>query len=555
MAELGFEAGFNTGEDTPLQKLQQYLAGRGAGPAPAIPDIQQQPITQLPITPTANVPSSKSPFRSYMEAVDYMGNEVVIQSVGNKPKTETDFATAMDAYNNSKGRPQKGFNVLDLKPVVDLIRGATPEQIQQSNYPQQSVAEARRPLWGSSPQAMFQQPVTPQDIQNPLLRGTANIVREGVKDLPSIGFTAGTAAVGGTLLKGTATAAKPLFTGLMNMVKMGLGGMLGAESGALASGKGVDLGRAATEFVYGAGGQGVVGTVSHWIQKYLTKGIGEKVAGQIIDEIKKKYPHIANDPQLFNIAFSNADNLAFFTQVGKKALLTDLDNATASLIDNVQRALGKTTLSAKTGPTVRAQIRRLVDKGQDLVAATGDIDQAASLRSEMNTIAGSIRQNIVDEFTNRYGTVAAQNKLPVIVDVLKDFEKSVASLQEGAHVINAFTQAKLHEGYDPIKLAQTIRGTYKQQPGTLLERVGDILGQGRSLTAMPQPQQTSEPGMALFNLLKQAVPQLNYLPIGPKTSVQQLPWQSGSGQAVKEGLTSSAISTTIRAYLKEKEKR
>ena len=268
-----------------------------------------------------------------------------------------------------------------------------------------------------------------------------------------------------------------------------------------------------------------------------------------MDAIKRKYPTLINDPNAFSIANSTPKDISNLTSMMSKALRGDAAEEAETLVENIKgRMLHRLTVGEQN--TLRMHSRKIIEAQTKVLDNIGDkvgFDEALPLIQQR-------RDELLQAVRNMYPKV--KNIDPTLVRVEAELAKHndyANTFREGAYLLHHLKQSGAATKFDPMEFAQRIRGEYTEEPGSLLNQIGKILGQGRSLKDLPlpgEPEPGGEMGKQMFNLIRQVMPKgtqwtdaMQYkgpptpwpTPLGPPTSQVTAAQQAGQA-AMKEFL-------------------
>jgi hypothetical protein len=499
-----------------------------------------------------------------MDAIDAAGNTVTIYSKTGKPYSEAEFSTAMERYNASGN---EGNNFLVLKPgATDWMRRNF-EKAQE--YIQPAIEQVGKGFVGGV--------TTPLGVLATLAE-KAGIVPEGYaaagkQSAEELGSTVGRLAGGQIktpgglgMIAGTALAAPvmaPITSGTgavqalplaANMLKAGTAGAAGYTAGSMAAGETFDFGETAQQFGIAALGGGLSSVLGHFITRFVNRKRQESIERAIVDEFKDKYPAIANDPGMLDIAASSPAQISRIVQRGSEGLRGSLDDVANTMLTDIKLVLPR-NLSTGQQNTLRAHLRGIASAQNTMLDNIGS-DEAFA---KAGATALTKTQEMIDFVKSAYPGIKNIEPTALRVNAIMDtYRSSLDNLQQGAQVLHYLKKSGAGEGWNPQTFAQIIRGEYQNPANPMLEKVGNILGGGRPLTQMPQPG-TPEPGSEMmrrgYNAFKDIIPLGRFLPnVGYKGP--QVPWIPK--QPPMQGLTSFASQEAVQApaqQLSESEQR
>jgi hypothetical protein len=485
---------------------------------------------------------------------DATGSRVTVYSTDNKPRPVAELQQAAQQFVNT-GQSPKGMLVLKpswmntIRSAYETLKKPTTEGLTQAG------AILDKPL------SMILGETPAQNVQ--VNKGIIESVVP--QDLAEAGMTAGMLAAAPFMGPVTATTAlgkagAPLITRmLMNAGIMGTAATAGRVLGKYASGEQPTFKETIKEdvvipFIAATGMQGFTGVASHFITRYMSPDVGNKIATEVLDSIKKQYPGLASDPMLLEQAASSAANLAKITQVMSKGLRGDLDTLVSSTVTDINQVLPR-NLSKGTQNTVRSHIRAIVNAGNDMLDNVGDAKSMAAAQQAMATAAGKLHSAVNTEFA---ASGIKQQTLSTVDKIVFDKVGSLAHFIEGAQVLSAMKKSGAANGWNPSAFIDTIRGTYQETPGSLLERIGQIAGQGTRLTdaTMQSPSRSLAGGA--WNLVKDYLlpsGMSRMLPSAPvsRAATPLLPWQQPQGisRAIAGPATTAGTNAAIKSFFNE----
>lgn len=470
-----------------------------------------------------------------VDGVDAGGKPVTVYSTTGDKRTEEDFTAALARYNATGTAPQ-GYTVLQ-PGVMNTLRSG----FEAVNQPVQRALPA---IGGAVGHAVVNPPglttalqglglLSPEAAQTieTAARGPGRTIGAGVGGLigsqvntpEKLAMTAATAAVAPYLplasvarlgaaavpeaVAGVAGAAAPAVRGALSIANIlkagGLAGGVGAGASAVAgtaTGTMPTLGRAAAEFGIAAAGGSFNSVLGHFMTTYVHPDQQEAALGGIVDTMKARYPHLADDPHLMDMAVSSKEKLASMTQQMSGPLRESYDAVSSTMIQDIN-AIAPQALSVGQQATLRAKMRTL-DR-----AATRYLDTilerapgtsgAPSVNQHALAALGAAKTDVIDFVSDAFPM--ARSNAAIVGGVTQTLQRQMGALaqyEEGAQVLGWLQRSGAAKGFDPMTFARTIQGEYQAQPGSLLHQTGQLLGGGvrqpggastggRALTEMP----------------------------------------------------------------------
>jgi hypothetical protein len=500
-----------------------------------VPSVDSDtPLTPTPTTPPLKgkgipQPEPEDTGELYHTIKDKSGQKVTIISTTGDLRSDADFGVALKNHNT--GKQTEGFLVLP--------KGSYSEGIRRGLYKgtREILPNVGETVGGAIPSKMLELAVkaglvSPQTQASAVQSGetggraTANFIGEQVDTPGELGMIAGTAAVApfaapvvsgtGRLLKANALLKNPAF--------FGAGGALGSTSAKIMTSEDQTFSKAAEEFAVSAISGGLQGLVSFGLTKMLKPDTATKVATEMMDAIKKKYPTLVNDPNAFNIANSTPKDISNLTSMMSKALRGDAAEEAEGLLTSLKTALPATPTTAQQA-TLRAHNRRIIEAQTNALDNIGDSTAFNEALKKVSERKQELMDTIRTMYPGKKNFVATEAALSKHSDYVKTFE-------DGANLLHHLKQSGADEKFDPMAFAQRIRGGYTKEPDSLLRRIGDILGQGRSLKDLPLPGEAApgeEMGKKTFNLIRQLLPKGTQWTDAMKYQGPSTPWPTPKG--------------------------
>lgn len=479
--------------------------------------------------------TQQTPTGKMMDATDNKGADVVIYSTG-APAGEADFAKAMDAYNKSGGTttPQ-GYLVLKPGRTNDIRQmfETGNKYLQQGA---QSIAKSGDLIPPEDPQLGASAGVSGFNAILNAAKSTAPLLADQVSTPAKLGMTLGMAGVA-PLLKGASLATEAGGVGfskatmLLNMLKTGVAGAGGAALGRASTGEGLDVGKTATEFALASAGGGFQSVLGHWITKYISPDKQEGVAKEILDSIVSRYPNMANDPDILRSYASSPDNLKRITQQMSGALRGRLDDVTSNITSDIKQALLNTPRSLTSGQqnSINSDVRKLAQLGNDFLDNINNPKEALLIQGAMSKAQNELVDKIHSFYPNMSNFGPTEAKL--ITAMMKQ-KNDLNQFKEGAEVLGWLQHSGAASGYNHEAFSNSINSVYQQNPGSLLEHVGDILGQGGPLVGQGPAQAAQESAAAptlggeILRTLKGWTPYLKHIPMSDRNQPTLLSWRT-----------------------------
>jgi hypothetical protein len=476
---------------------------------------------------------------------DEAGNKVTAYSKDNKPRSVSELQAAAEQFVNTGKAPE---GTIVLRPgIVNALRSG----YEAVNQPIQRGAAA---IAGATLAPNEMPPELAQMMQtNPdyrfalgMNRGVIPQAAESVSTPGRAGMTAATLAVSPALKAVTKTtelgaAGAPMVMNMLrNMGLMGSAATAGNVGGKLATGEplqglslghGVEIPFAADvviPFTAAAATQGFMGVLSHFVNRYMSPNYGQKIAKEVFDEVKGQYPDLKNDPVLLDAAVSVPAKLARVTQIMSKGLRGDLEDNVTTMVADINQILPR-RLTTGTQNTVRAQVRAIIRAGDDILDNLGNADAKAAAEQALTDAGHKIYNAVAAEFK----AMKAPDQIAMRVDKLIESKIGKPALQqfyEGADVLAALKRSGAANGFNASAFVNEIRGTSQANPGSLIDKVGRIAGQGTPLTEGVAGQPGINVGGYAWNTLKAGMPDIisrfmSRAPTRTAPGPALLPWQ------------------------------
>lgn len=563
------------------------------------PDTSQNNIPSvnrdktLTSTPTTSFPTNKEPVdpkATYFESVDKDNKPITVVSIDSQLKSIDQFADAI--YNHRIGKATPGFLIM---------RGGAQEHPVRLGYEdanrlvQNAIPQIGRTAGENNPLALILNLAAkargiPQSASDAVTKISGDVGEtigrvgaEQIDSLPKLGMQAGLLSAAPFLgpVEG-AGLIKPLAQTLGNALKTGLTGFAGTEAMRLAGGEDVTPEQGIQDFGIAAAQGGAQGLFSHFIARFLNKGMGEKVAKEMVDSFTSRYPAIGFNDDIPNIITSSPEKLSRATAMMSKALRSSVEEDTESLLTSIKQTLPgaipkgesvsfQNTLRKGIRNVIKAQNEQLDNVGSPtLFEKSGD-----KVQSAITELGDSVRGFVYERANfGKQGPFIPKNEMTRNVSmspaalktelILKEFQDQTRKYDQGALVLHYMKEAGGAEGLDFMKLAQLVRGEYQKTAGSHLEDIGMILGQGRQLNSMPLSKQEHIPSKgeaaakAAVDFIKGMIPGVDRFSSFMKTrSPQQTPWPtrqpSRAVQPVINIGAQEAGQAAIRSFLEKKD--
>jgi hypothetical protein len=141
---------------------------------------------------------------------------------------------------------------------------------------------------------------------------------------------------------------------------------------------------------------------------------------------------------------------------------------------------------------------------------------------------------------------------PQVQSIIDSHVSQLFKFTEAAHVLSALKQSGAASGFDVAKFQRIVQNTYKSQPGSLMEDVGNAAFRGGSGLTVDRPYTVGVP----YGRLLDNIPLLNKVPgIGAATfPIGKGTQYVGKVKGTYPGVTGAAKTTVIpaiRDYLDE----
>lgn len=496
---------------------------------------------------------------TYLELVDKNNQPITI--ISTQLQTPEAFESALSQYDDSNGKSiPSGFQVFpggitNLRAGFEqYIHEPTQRYIPQiTRQAAGNLATAAGTVSGVTPAMKLAEylGIIPKDTMSNVVSTAANI-GESAGNLLA-GELSTPARTGATLATLPIAAMTPAVTTarggisglklLSNMLTTGAGAATGYNIGKVLGGESADFGDTALEFTLAAGTSGLQGILSHYITKYIRPDMQEQVARGIVNTLTENRPVLRGRGQALDIGATSSQDLSRLTQQMVEGVRGSINETAGTLYADIMSEVGN-TLPRNLSRSESAQLREATRK---IVTLQNRMLENFSEPSVVGDYVDRIRianTELKDLFTKFF---PRSKNLTTITDsvgrVVQNSERDSQRYQEAAQVLYYLREAGAGGKLDLMRFAQLIRGNYQQSPGSALERVGQILGQGQPLTSLPTSGEAA-PGQEVirrgYNLAKELLPLGRYLPsIGYKGP--SVPWQHPSQLPL-----SSVINPTVQ---------
>lgn len=486
-----------------------------------------------------------------VDGYDNDGNIVTVYSTTGKPQTEGTYAQVLNAYNTT-GKEPSGFVVLRKGALTERLRRAFEDVNAVVQPGLEMVGRGVGQLAGMPPPSL--NAYSPEDIERagvnlePSRRlaetggdvgaAVGRFAGEGVKTPSRAGTTLGLILAARGMAPITSAAGPISYAALLgNMLKTGALGTAGSTTARLATGEKPTPGSVGTEFALAALSGGFQSVMSHFVARYIQGDKADKVAKDVFDAIAERYPNVAADPGIVNIAGAHSANVSRVVQRGVEGLRGSLESVSNNFTDDIMRVL-PSTLKAGEKATLRAKINGIIRTQNKLLDNVNNDAAYAELRSEL---IGKFDENVGRRVGGRIADLKdyiaqafprLKDPLPLqqrVAGVIQKYDDEAAYYNQGAKVLAYIKEASGDEGFNPQKFADVIRGVYQDPRNPLLEKVGSVLGGGRPLTQMPMSPTAEELerhslASKALNFIRNEVPGVKYLPGVGARSQQRVPW-------------------------------
>jgi hypothetical protein len=481
----------------------------------------------------------QEPSDLYITVNDKSGNAVTIFSNTGELRSTADFANALKQHNAGKGSPT-GFTIrptgtgqeIAVRGLTSATRETLPQMGEDVGGAIGKAGSFLSPLLALGAKAGLigrQQGTAPEAIGKTAGRATADFVGQQVDTPGEAGMAAGT-AIGSLVGLPVVGASSELLKGnlLKNMLISGGFGTALSTIGKKAFGEDQTIGKMSQEFATAALSSGVQGIASYWLTRMLKPETATKVATEMMDVIKKKYPTLVDDPNAFAIANSTPKDISNLTSMMTKALRGDATDEAANFVATLKTTLPTTPTVAQQN-TLRMFNRKVIEAQNEALDNIGDTVKFDKALPAIQEAKGEL----INYVRSIYPKV--KNIDPAIVrveEVLARQSDFVDTLKEGATVLHHLKQSGAADKFNPMEFAQRIRGEYTKEPGSLLNEVGNILGQGSSLKNLPTREQLKAPtptggaltATSIKDFFKQFIPGADMLSRAVKTNSTPTPW-------------------------------
>lgn len=460
MTELGFEAGFNTGERTPLQQLQEYLAGRGMSPVSEQEAIQPQAV-KLDTVKQAAAQKRKDTYIS----MPYRGSDgeihVTVHSTTGDRHSKDDFDKALTDWQS--GKEPKGYTFLE-PGVVNWLRDKFNIASRGAQSVTGSVGRVAAVPGNIAAKAGELTSILPSGSAEGISQTGENVGRFISKQMlgtPENALTTALSVGAGPWVNSVSGALSMLRQAAVTGGSQLVGKQLfGDNSGDFTK----NLIESAMVGVVGAGTQGIVGA----LKGVFHLGVGEQAqreaAKQIVDKFKSANRGLTYDPTTLEAWASTPQGLRDITQVGVGALRGQLDEITGTVISQMNQRL-PSRLSVGSQNTIRAQLRTLESAGRDFLHATSVAD-ANVAQQAMDTARGNIYNAVSSQFTAPSAKVTTQS-------IMAGFNHRLDQFRVSAQMLNVLRESGADHGFNAAAFQQLIKNRFMSTgPGSFAADIG-----------------------------------------------------------------------------------
>lgn len=416
-----------------------------------------------------------SPTGVQMDAIDDKGAPVTIYS-RTGPKTEAEFAAAMDQYNTPQ-YPGYGIHGLVPKGFIVLPPG-TMNDIRQKfesyiGNPMRSVAG----MIQQSPDMPATSQYMPDVVQKPVANA-ANFLKNTAASIPqqlstpeglttAVGTTAGALATSGSSLP-------------WQIVGNALGAGVGNLVGTAVTGGPTDPSETARQMLGAAAGTTAMGAFKYFLGTGVSQQAKEGIVAKLSSLLEKEYGPISASPQALEAILSTKGGALKVAQIGAEALRGDMNRLVTNMQGDIQAAL-PTHLPVGIQNTFRAEMRRFQEAGNKFLDNIGDAKAMNAAYDDIKLAKTNIRDLVRQNFSAT-GDVA--QSITNINQVLSAQEKTIAQFKDGAQVLSAFKAAN-KDGFSPREFQQQMRDIYMSgNRNTFTEAVGQAAGRGADITQL-----------------------------------------------------------------------
>ena len=464
---------------------------------------------------------------------EYKGTPVTVYSTTGQNRTEAEFNTALQHYSDTKGESPEGFIVLT---PADRARRVYEQSINQpmqraAGSAGETVAQTLAPT-GFGYLAGKLGLISPQTAQ----QFDRSVGQFGREEGQSLAETVNTPGKMGAAIGMAGSTFVPGVGIVPNIVKTALGATAGAAALKTATGEPATPGDLAPHFIQGALTGTMQGVLSHFMTKYLSPDLQEKVATDIFNTMKSRYPNLANNPSTFEAYASSKEGLQGMSQHLAEGLRGSVDKMADATLQSIKGAALPRGLSVGEQATLRARIRDFTLAGNTYL---NDIGAGKDIGPAVKALDVS-RQGIMDYLTSVFPKLnpAAQVKLTA---ELAQQQRALDTFQEGVQVLRILRESSGTGGFNPVAFAKGILG--EKNPTPLLNQVANKLGMGNTLTIQQgQASPAAQVGSLLWN---STLGKLPFLPRATAKGPEMLPWQVPQPQSIPGAIGQQQLIRTI----------
>lgn len=404
-------------------------------------------------------------------------NSAPVTIFSSTPRTESDYASALDQYNNS-GKLPKGYVVLPvgatrtMREGFEKTVGASARAVGEYGASREQGPGILAPGSSGAPNPLY--------LLAQLAKQAAPVAAEPFRTpggaLSTVGTAIGTAASRGLNL-------------IPGMIRTGVAGGLGEIAGQQLFGTAQQdaysqISQPLGTAIIAGMTQGAAGVVKHALGATMSQRAHSQVVEGIAGVIKGEHPHIASNPNALGAYLDTPGGLAKVSQMGVRAVMDDVSRVSDNLLTQMQQSLPH-SLSKGAQNTMRAQLRHVVNASSDALDNLNDtknIQHAiATMRDAVQHAAEKVEPLLRQEF-KKLPQAVQDAAVSRVTSQLIAYADSTQRYLPTVALFKALKDSGTAKGFDVRKFQQTVQGIYGQQPGSLLERAGQIAGRGAELT-------------------------------------------------------------------------
>lgn len=283
----------------------------------------------------------------------------------------------------------------------------------------------------------------------------------------TLGTVVGTAMTGGVSVP-------------LQMAGIGLTTGFGRLAGSALTGTGGQPGQALQEAGIVAAGVGLQGAIKFALGRAMSQRAVEDVASEIMEIARKRHPHLANDPNLMNIAMSDKDLVARFTKLSSKKLEDEMFNLGKRVSNEIAASLPN-PLTRQTAPTYHGLMRKLEAQGRALSESAVDPKKYNEARRALFDAGNDLVLFATEGITD---PAIARQVATDVTNTLNSYTRSMLSRRETEAMLHGLNAGMTKAGqFDVARYQRAVAPYYQEIPGSTLELMGRASGRGVPLTS------------------------------------------------------------------------